>query len=269
MTICGGIAHFLALTLETVVYTFARLRQGGIIDSLILRKAFPSPFMILECWKSWPKGVWNLIAARGKELVSSGPQRAVEAQRSRSVRRASSIDLLRNAHMSGTANLYRLAITYFEDPGNLRDAVKGLLDAGQLMDQICLVALPELMAGLLGARWPDDADRLRLLPLCGDLSPWPGAAHEHEIVASQGPLLQSLIAGRIIGNGREKAIRLPNEHKAEVDDRVRRGAIALLVRSTTQSQQLASTRILLKLSTSGVRTYEFPLTAARGGGVDS
>jgi hypothetical protein len=184
-------------------------------------------------------------------------------------RRPSSIDLLRNAHVSGTAGLYRLTITYFEDPGILRDAVKGLLDAGQLMDQMCLVALPELMAGLLGTQWPDGDDRLRLLPLCGDLSPWPGATHEHEIVASAGPLLQSLLAGLIIGNGRVKAARLPNEHKAEVDDRVRRGAIALLVRSTTASQQLASTRILLKLGTSGVRTYEFPLMAARGGGADS
>lgn len=164
--------------------------------------------------------------------------------------------------MNPRVERYRLAITVFDDPESVWGTVTALLAKDFALEQLCLVALTTTMARVGLSERIGEADRDRLSALYDQVEDWPGAGDGQAIVASSGPLLSSLLQAQSAGNGGRTQDRISAEHRSELVDQIRQGAIALVVSAATPTQQWLSTRTLLDQSLHSVKTYEFAVPPA-------
>lgn len=163
--------------------------------------------------------------------------------------------------MSQGAEQVRLAIGVFDDPDNLWRTVRALMDDGFSLEQFCLVGLASTVA---------DIGRTGYAPafqpgLFSQVEAWPGTGDGHAIVATSGPLLNSLLSPQAPGTDSGNQSRMFTEHTSEILVQVLKGTIVLVIRSLTPAQQRSSTRTLLDQSSHSVKTYDFMVHGAAAG----
>ena len=164
--------------------------------------------------------------------------------------------------MNPRVEQHRLAITVFDDPESVWGTVTALLAKDFAPAQLCFVALTNTMARVGLSERIAGADRDRLATLYDQVDDWPDAGDGQRIVATSGLLLKSFLQAQSAGNGGRPQDRISAEHRSELVDQIRQGAIALVVSAATPSQQWLSTRTLLDKSLHSVKTYEFAVPPA-------
>ena len=167
--------------------------------------------------------------------------------------------------MSQGADQIRLAIGVFDTLFSLWRTVEGLIDDGLLLEQFCLVATAATAAEISRPADPGDpiSDdvRQRVSNLCSQVETWPGTDDGHRVVATSGPLLDSLLRAQVTGLASTFPVGISAEHTTEMLKQVQNGALALIIRSLTPAQQRISTCALLDQSPHSVKTYDFAVPA--------
>ena len=168
--------------------------------------------------------------------------------------------------MSQGAEQIRLAIGVFDSPTSLWRTVLALMDDGLMPEQFCLLTT-ERTASEVGrpasiSEDIGDADRDRVSRLYEQVETWPGSGNSHRIIATSGPLLDSLLNVQM-SDAASKNAGISGEHMAEMLKQVRRGGLVLVIRSLSPAQQRLSTRALLDQSPHSVKTYDFTVPADR------
>ena len=157
----------------------------------------------------------------------------------------------------------RLAITIFDDLERLWTTVLALLRNGLTVEQICLMAADTTMQKVRPPETidADEADRNRLSGLCETVESWPGAIDGHLVVATSGPLLDTLRATRTFEATAETKPRVFTSRGENLLEPVANGATVLVVRSLEAKQQSLVTRTLLSSSVHRVTTHDFSAPA--------
>ena len=162
--------------------------------------------------------------------------------------------------MSQGAEQIRLAIGVFDSLSSLWRTVLALMDDGLLPEQFCLLATAAKAAEVgRPAGIGDDiseSDRYRVSTLYERVETWPGSGNSHRIVATAGPLVDSLLIAQRAG-GALKNVGVSAEHMSEMLKQVQHGGLVLVINSLSPAQQRLSTRALLAQSPHSVKTYDF------------
>ena len=173
--------------------------------------------------------------------------------------------------MSQGAEQIRLAIGVFDGPTSLWRTVLSLMDDGLLPEQFCLLATAAKAAEIgRPAGIGDDiseSDRYRVSTLYERVETWPdetgpGSGNSHRIVATAGPLVDSVSIAQRAG-GALKNVGVSAEHMSEMLKQVQLGGLVLVINSLSPAQQRLSTRALLDHSPYSVKTYDFAVPSDR------
>ena len=166
--------------------------------------------------------------------------------------------------MSQGAEQIRLAIGVFDSPSSLWRTVLALMDDGLMPEQFCLLTTAPTAAEISPPAGIDkdisDADRYRVSRLYEQVETWPESGNSRRIVATSGPLLNSLLKVQM-ADAASKNPGVSGEHMSEMLKQVRHGGLLLVIRSLSPAQQRLSTRALLDQSPHSVKTYDFAVSA--------
>jgi hypothetical protein len=161
-------------------------------------------------------------------------------------------------HMGENADLFRLAISVFDEPQRLEGAITDLFADNFDERDMCLVgtrqAFDRLMPMSAGAAVPKPSRAL----LAGQFQPLSPLTENQDVVATSGDLLRTLLSHAKWHGGARTPRSFPlQELLARSSDHIGRGAIALLVSAPDPLLQHRSSRILLRHSAHTVQTHEF------------
>lgn len=186
-----------------------------------------------------------------------------------SLHRRSLVALCEELTMGQRADQMRLAITVFDKPRKLELALQILISQGFSQEQLCVAALDATTASVQQSSPSERSEFHEISALLEQAKDWPGLADGHRIVATSGPLLDTLTKGSANADGADGAgsgdLRA-FEIGSELVPQLMQGCIALIVRSMTAAQHVIATRALLRESSQRVRTYDYTIAGRQTSG---
>ncbi|KAB2920719.1 MAG: hypothetical protein F9K29_00120 [Hyphomicrobiaceae bacterium] len=156
-------------------------------------------------------------------------------------------------------NAFRLAIGIFYEAAKLESVMAELRADGFTLQDVCLVGTAAaLNAAREHATGTQAADGMAALD-SASMQTLDCRLEGMDIVATQGPLIQSLVETRRFGHPSRRSW-LQQELCDRLAGHVRKGAIAVLVSVRSAVSQQRCSRILLRHSSHAVQTHEFTLS---------
>lgn len=164
--------------------------------------------------------------------------------------------------MATTLDRIRLAVTTFDDPGQLWTMAGELIARGIGAKQLCIVATAPAMALLRRLRPPrlggasssENGLDSELADLCDDVELCCQLRTGEGVMASSGPVMDLLLGGLPSGGAASKVII--DENSLDPEGALRQGSPTLVVLSKEASQQRTATQTLLRYSQHRVKTFE-------------
>ena len=161
--------------------------------------------------------------------------------------------------MAESSNKCRLALAVFDDTQRLHNAINDLTAAGWSDNQLCLAGIRSALDAISTSVVDGSLAHPELTSLLTRLEERRMPADGPTIFASSGPVLDAI--GKPTSHNATTSkvyeFHFPSHLPASLARHIEAGAVALIVNSTSASQQDLSTRILLRHATYDILTHEF------------
>lgn len=169
--------------------------------------------------------------------------------------------------MAEGSKRFRFALGVFDTPWHLQKALSDLTAAGWVDNQLCLAGTRSALDTISTSVGDGELAHTRLTSLLARLEARRMSADGPAIFASSGPVLDAIgkPASQRATTSKVYEFSFPSHLPASLARHIEAGAVALIVNSTSASQQDLSTRILLRYATHDILAHEFTQAPSSGG----
>ena len=168
--------------------------------------------------------------------------------------------------MAESFTRFRFALGVFDTPWRLQNAFSDLTAAGWVNNQFCLAGTRSALDAISTSVGDGKLAHTGLTSLLARLEVRRMSADGPNIFASSGPVLDAIgkPASRFVTTSKVYEFHFPSHLPAPLARHIEAGAVALIVNSTSASQQDLSTRILLRHATHDILAHEFTPAPSSG-----